>query len=562
MFGPGRAGDKGSQGSQSPFGPTARSKIPRTAREQRRNNRASAWDDTALGKTAQFESLGQIELEPRYSGSGIIFYDVPPGCQINIETMETLAVERLRFLRVMEKHASLSSIKGSDEWRANIFADLKGQGLEAYSNFQSKADKSGKEALKVLQNRARDHFSHFILRLAYCRTEDLRRWFVAQELDAFRWRCDMATDDDIRDFMMDYDLKFTEVSTEEKDRLASELLAVQQSQYQHGLEKGLQPKYFKVHFTEALELVRKRSVLISQGYCYVPVSEMRILLHFMFKSLLIQNLALTAKVLPNLDEDDRLIRMLSDLDRRYTGDEDFSNCDGEQPSIKPEMISPLSAKGAFPMCMRSMQNALDTTHHLKYKARLQYGLFLKGVGLSLDDAIRFFRGEFTKANIPADKFDKEYTYNIRYNYGKEGKKVNWLPWNCMRIIMENVGPGENHGCPYRHHDPDVLKANLVKSGIAVGSDDLNQILQASKEGHFQKACALQFRASHKGAELSTGITQHPNQFYQESINGGPTKKKTTLVTEKVSSYDPVANQNDLNSKDEDEILMDLESGFD
>ena len=128
--------------------------------------------------------------------------------------------------------------------------------------------------------------------------------------------------------------------------------------------------------------------------------------------------------------------------------------------------------------------------------------------------------------------------------------------------MENVGPGENHGCPYRHHDPDVLKANLVKSGIAVGSDDLNQILQASKEGHFQKACSLQFRASHKGAELSTGITQHPNQFYQESINGGPITKKATLVTEKVSSYDPVAKQNDLNSKDEDEILMDLESEFD
>ena len=31
---------------------------------------------------------------------------------------------------------------------------------------------------------------------------------------------------------------------------------------------------------------------------------------------------------------------------------------------------------------------------------------------------------------------------FRYNYGKEGKKVNWAPWSCMRIIMENVGPGE------------------------------------------------------------------------------------------------------------------------
>ena len=342
MFGPSRAGDKGSQGSQSPFGPTARSKIPRTAREQRRNNRASAWDDNALGKTAQFESLGQNELQPRYNGSGIIFYDVPPGCQINIETMETLAVERLRFLRVMEKHASLSAIKGSEEWRVNIVADLKSQGLEAYHNIFSKVDKLGNENLKILQNRARDHFSHFILRLAYCRTEDLRRWFVTQELDAFRWRCDSATDDDIRDFMMDYDLKFTEVSDAEKKALTAELIAVHQSQYQQGTDRGLQDldnkKYFKVHFTEALELVRKRSVLISQGYCYVPVSEMRILLHFMFKSLLTQNLALTAKVLPNLDEDDRLIKMLSDLDRRYTGEEDFSNCNGEQPSIKPEMI--------------------------------------------------------------------------------------------------------------------------------------------------------------------------------------------------------------------------------
>ena len=33
--------------------------------------------------------------------------------------------------------------------------------------------------------------------------------------------------------------------------------------------------------------------------------------------------------------------------------------------------------------------------------------------------------------------------------GKEGKKKNWQPWDCIRIIMENVGPGESHGCPFR-----------------------------------------------------------------------------------------------------------------
>ena len=41
--------------------------------------------------------------------------------------------------------------------------------------------------------------------------------------------------------------------------------------------------------------------------------------------------------------------------------------------------------------------------------------------------------------------------------GKEGKKKNWQPYDCMRIIMESVGAGENHGCPFRHHEGKVKK---------------------------------------------------------------------------------------------------------
>jgi hypothetical protein len=32
-----------------------------------------------------------------------MFYDEPPRCQINLETMEKLALERLRLLRLVEK---------------------------------------------------------------------------------------------------------------------------------------------------------------------------------------------------------------------------------------------------------------------------------------------------------------------------------------------------------------------------------------------------------------------------------------------------------------------------
>ena len=109
----------------------------------------------------------------------------------------------------------------------------------------------------------------------------------------------------------------------------------------------------------------------------MPISDIQHLLTFQFKSLLTQNIALTAKILPNLDEDDRLIRMLSELDKRYTG-ADYTVDKNSKDTIKPEQIKPLKDNGAFPLCMRYMQTTLEKTHHLKYNSRLQYGLFLKG----------------------------------------------------------------------------------------------------------------------------------------------------------------------------------------
>jgi len=507
----------------------------RSARKAARRNRDGA----------DFRDLSIDQLVERYGSSGLQFYDHPPNSNISLELMETLAVERLKFLRLMEKHASASGKdnsghKYSQEWRQAIVSDAKSQGLEAYVNLFAK---SGNEAdSAILQNRSRDHFSHFILRLAYSRTDDLRRWFVGQETDVFKLKLMQATPQEISRFMSVHELSFTVVGPEEKEEHKEALNAALKSSYHEGNLSVDQLTYYKVHFTEAMDLVRKRTSLLVGGHCYVPETEMATLLAQKFKSLLTQNLAYTAKILPNLDEDERLIKMLTDLDRRYTGSMDEFNNESSDV-VTPEMIKPLaSEKGAFPLCMKSMQCALTDSHHLKYKARLQYGLFLKGIGLSMEDAIRYFRGEFVRGPVDPEKFDKEYTYGIRYNYGKEGKKVNWAPWNCMRIIMESVGPGENHGCPYKHHDPDVLRAALVKSGLEAGSEDLNNIVTAAREGHYQKACSLQFAASHRGQEPSTGIINHPNQFYKESVHGPPgsgaagSQNKTQHKTHKAHLY--------------------------
>lgn len=140
------------------------------------------------------------------------------------------------------------------------------------------------------------------------------------------------------------------------------------------------------------------------------------------------------------------------------------NSDSGRETVVPEIINDL-AKESFPPCMRNMHEALRKEHHLRHYGRMEYGLFLKGIGLTLDDALRFFRDEFIQKVTP-ERFAREYAYNIRYNYGKEGKKTSFSAFGCSKIINDNApGPGDTHGCPFRHFDATNLKQMLFRFGI-------------------------------------------------------------------------------------------------
>lgn len=144
-------------------------------------------------------------------------------------------------------------------------------------------------------------------------------------------------------------------------------------------------------------MVEKRRVFLHGGWAYVPGQEQSSIIYQEFESKLEKALEvgdfapsmvqlrltlsqMTARLLPRLDEDDRLIPILENLAQgflagvpaEWTGEN--SQASGDE--LKAEMIDELS-KNHYPLCMRTMHDRLRRDHHLKHFGRLQYGLFLK-----------------------------------------------------------------------------------------------------------------------------------------------------------------------------------------
>ena len=69
---------------------------------------------------------------------------------------------------------------------------------------------------------------------------------------------------------------------------------------------------------------------------------------------------------------------------------------------------------------------------------LTTGVSLQGIGLPVEEAMAFWRAEFAP-RTPSDKFEKQYAYNIRHNYGKEGNRKSYTPYSCLKIISATPG---------------------------------------------------------------------------------------------------------------------------
>lgn len=452
-------------------------------------------------------------------GQPLQFYGQPPLENISLSEFETFAVDRLKLLKTVET-LGVSYVKLSEQYSNKLVNESKSLNFPYRPEAVITDDRKPQAGPSEYDKRRKDHISHFILRLAYCQTEDLRRWFIQQEVDLFRHRFSELHPKQKLEFLHRNNLQYDTISVEEKKALQDKL--VSSSAAVSGITVEDQD-FYKVPFQDALDLVRTRKVYLRAGFVYIPHQDIVTIVLNDFRTRLSKALALTARSLPAVHSDERLQPLLNHLSHAYVG-QDYS-IQKNVGKISLEQIDSLAGK-SFPLCMRQLHQALRENHHLRHGGRMQYGLFLKGIGLSLEQALQFWRSEFIRGKVDADKFDKAYAYSVRHMFGKEGKRTDYTPYSCMKVILSNPpSQGDHHGCPFRHSDPELLKQKL--QFYKVSPSGIHQILELVKGMHYQLACQKYFELTHN-VEDTTFSLNHPNLYFVESqklLGGGKDVKR-------------------------------------
>lgn len=100
----------------------------------------------------------------------VMFYLLPPLEDITLLEFEELATDRLKMLRIFES-ATAKYPKMSEDWRASVIREMNGEGLKLYTRLFTGNNNTAQD----LEARRKDYISHFILRFAYCQSNDLRQ---------------------------------------------------------------------------------------------------------------------------------------------------------------------------------------------------------------------------------------------------------------------------------------------------------------------------------------------------------------------------------------------------
>lgn len=450
--------------------------------------------------------------------------DMPDG-EMVLEELEECALKRFAALRTVDDSGALHAFQGLSE----------------------DAVKAAVDRLLPLRTAAdvrRDVASHHALRLAFCTAEDERRaWFLAAERALFKLRLRALDSAQLADVVAHAGLTWARVGAGELAALRADLAAV---------ERGAPTDcYFRVPFEEALAAVARRQVLVLGGDALVPAALLREhTLPDMFRLSLSAALARATRVctgnaagaapsgttraagatatgtaqqplqppqpphLPMLERLFQVLRCSSVLPAGVSRGYNSNRGSGTDQHVGLADIEDL-AKTSFPLCMQRLHRTLVRENHLMYRGRLQYAVFLKELGVPMEDILALWRRTFSHYAQSEAKL-QPYLYSVRHLFGKAGGAREHGAYSCATIARWDVGAGETHGCPFNSRQLAKDRLALELRARRLPAAAVADILEHA-DIYTALACGRYFLATHPGASERDVVVNSPNQYASASI---------------------------------------------
>ncbi|XP_074663032.1 DNA primase large subunit-like [Tubulanus polymorphus] len=359
----------------------------------------------------------------------------------------------------------------------------------------------------LIEGTKKDNVAHFMLRLI-CAEGKEKFAFVTAENFLFHYRFSCMNEKELIHFFQSLRRDMRRLDTKKVYACSKfgDVISILNGLIQaHGVEplvrkylNGNEKPCIKVPFTYVSNLVADRSVIVKNGWAYIPFCKLQALMAALFFQSLTVGMESAKQSLNLLKTDIRFRKLLKIIQNIFSkcndslhGDRDFS----VQGDLYMDQIDEIQQ--FIPLCMRNIHRNLRKNHKVPHHSRIQYTLMLKEIGLPVQEAISFWRGEYLKPSKSeigqlASKWrhnESRYIYNIRHLYGLEGSRINCRSHTCSHLQYCTLQSG---GCPFKHFDAFHLEEELKMERL--NQSDIELIIVLSRNQLYKEACSQFFIA--------------------------------------------------------------------
>ncbi len=359
-----------------------------------------------------------------------------------------------------------------------------------------------------------------VLRIATAVTEDrfFQSWLVESEGDLLSIRFQHAKLSErlviLRDLFGDFILGWNAITSffnVSKDEIWQEIYYLVKDQYKkkkdltnlfnavYSSENGV----IAVRFWEAPRLIKRKRGILRKGWLITFTDYLTRELKWKFQRKLEEHIK---KLIEEKRQGSEKLLVLKDAMNELM--EYWRN---RRDVISPRREFTLKGKKLYerpdlwPLCMRTLLSRLESTGYLPHGERLQLGLFLKRLGMTLEEQMEFwYKFAVDNVGISWDEFEKKGGYYIRHIYGAVGSRKDYEAPKCETIISK-------YFCPYKTFSSAQLKDVLKSFHPDMDEKVLREILEKARIGEPTQACKIHLFYIAKRRYKITEIT-HPLQF--------------------------------------------------